>query len=395
MSGAPMLERESFQTRLALAFTLQESGIEPHSLPALIQIQRLIANHQDDPNDLMQTIAERACDVADAAGIGIALLEGERLVYRAGVGMAAASMDRNLTAVLNASADGHTQIENLQVENAETDSRIAADICRQFGASALLMLPICQERISAGVLAVLFSEPHTFRDREVRTYKLMARLVGESTSRQVEEKVDSLKRAAAQSTVSQAILRMTAEMQKVSSSRSVIEPERGTEKAGASPAATVRDWSSCREFLRAWRLMVQAFKRASLNKLYWKLESVSVVIVLLAVCGWIAHRHRPLPVGESAVPSVTPAKLQVPPSPTAEKSPKLQGATRHNSPKFAFKPKRIGENEVDYVADDVTIRQFGPTSAPKERRSRHKQVGIRPDKSEPGARLDPLPEKPR
>jgi hypothetical protein len=234
MSVAPQFDGDPFQLRLALAFILQETGIEAHSLYGLIRIQHLIANHENDSNGIMQMIAERAGDVAHASGIGIALLEGERLVYRAGVGMAAASMDKNLTAVLSATADGHLRTEILRVENTETDSRIEADICRQFGASALLMLPIYQGRISAGVLAVLFTEPHTFRDREVRTYQLMARLVGESTSHQVEEKVD-YKRNATQSTVPQAILRMTAEMQKASRSQSVREPERRTGIVGASP----------------------------------------------------------------------------------------------------------------------------------------------------------------
>lgn len=398
MSVAPLFDGESFQSRLALAFTAQESGIEPHSLHGLIQIRRLIANHQNDPNDIMHMIAERARDVAHATGIGIALLEGERLVYRTGVGTAAASMDKNLTAVLTASGNGHPRAESLRVENAETDSRIEADICRQFGASALLTLPIYQGRTSAGVLAVLFTEPHTFCDREVRTYQFMARLVGESTSHQVEEKVE-YKRSlpATQSTVPQAILRLTAEMQKVSQSRFVKAPEQrtGVVEARQAPAAAVRDWSSCWSLLRAGTLMRQAFKRPSLNKLCWKLESVPIVIALLAVSGWIAYRHKPLPVSDSVIPRVSPAELQVPPSPTTEKPPKLQRATRHNPPKSAFKRKRIGENEVDYVADDVTIRQFGPTSAPKERRSRNKQVDIRSDISERGGRLDHPPEKPR
>jgi hypothetical protein len=198
--------------------------------------------------------------------------------------------------------------------------------------------------------------------------------------RQVEEKFHSPKRNAAQ----------------CRNAKGIAKPIRyRTGKAAASPAVTVREWSICRELLRAWRLMMQAFKPASLNKLYRKLESVSIVIALLAVCGWIAYRHRPLPVSESAVPSVIPAKPQAPPSPTTEKPPTPQGSTRPKSPKFGFKPRRIGENEVDYVSDDVTIRQFRPPSAPKGRRSRNKPVDIRPDKSEQGARLDPLPEKPR
>lgn len=394
MSVAPQFDGDPFQLRLALAFILQETGIEAHSLYAFVRIQHLIANHENDSNDIMQMIAERAGDVAHAAGIGIALLEGERLVYRAGVGMAAASMDKNLTAVLSASADGHPRTEILRVENTETDSRIEADICRQFGASALLMLPIHQGRISAGVLAVLFTAPHTFRDREVRTYQLMARLVGESTSHQVEEKVD-YKRTATQSTVPQAVLRMTAELQKAPRRQSVRDPERRTGIVGASPAAVVRDWSSCWNLLRAGPLMRQAFRRASLNKIYWKLGSVPIMIVLIAVCGWIAYRHRPLPVSDSAIPRVSPAELQVPPSLTPEKQPKVQRGARNNPLKSAFKRKRIGENEVDYVTDDVTVRQFGPTSALKERRSRNEQTAIRSDISERATRLDHPPDKSR
>jgi len=344
----------------------------------------------------MHMIAEGARDVANAAGIGIALLKGERLVYRAGMGMAAASMDKNLTAVFRASDDGHPRTEILRVENVETDSRIEADICRQFGAGAFLMLPIYQGRNSTGVLAILFTEPHTFRDREVRTYQLMARLVGESTSNQVEENVEHKRSLlATQLTVPQAILRMTAEMQKVSRSRFVTAPERRTAlvEVCEAPAAAVRDWSSCWNLLRAGTLVRQAFKRASLNKLYWKLESVPILIALLAVCAWIAYRHTPLPVNTSALPRVSPAELQVPKSLTTKtQQPKVQKGTKHNSPKSAFKRKRVGEDEIDYVAGDVTIRQFEPTSAPKERRSGNKQVAVTPDISERGGRSDHRPE---
>ena len=185
MSVTPLFDGESFQSRLAVAFTAQETGIEAHSLYRLIQIQRLIASHEKDSNDIMHMIAECARDVAHATGIGIALLEGGQLICRAGVGTAAASI-HNLTAVLTPCDNRHPRTEILRVENAETDSRIEADICRQLGASALLMLPIYQGHTLAGVLAVLFAEPHIFPDREVRTYQLMASLVGESLSPQVE-----------------------------------------------------------------------------------------------------------------------------------------------------------------------------------------------------------------
>ena len=390
-----MLESESFQSRLALAFTLQVSGIEPHSLPALIEIQSLIANRQNDSNVIMQMVVERARDVAHAAGIGIALLEGERLVYHAGVGTAASSRNQNLTSVLSTCADAHPRTEILRVENVATDSPIEADVCRQFGASALLLLPIYRERrISTGVLAVLFDEPHTFRDREVRTYQLMARLVGESTSHQLEEKVEHKRSLPpTPSTVPQAIFRMTAEMQKVSQSGFVKAPEQRTGMVGPREApATVRDWSSCWNLLIAGTLMRQAFQRASLSKLHWKLESVPLLIALFAVCGWIAYRHRPLPVNNSAIPMVSPVKVQVPKILPTEKQPNAQRGTKHNSPKAAFTRKRVGEDEIDYVAGDVTIRQFGPSSTPTERRNPNKQVPVTPDISERSDSPDHRPE---
>ena len=55
-----------------------------------------------------------------------------------------------MTASLTVSADAKTNCEILRVENAQTDTRIEADICRQFGASALLILPIYHDRVLAG-----------------------------------------------------------------------------------------------------------------------------------------------------------------------------------------------------------------------------------------------------
>src|SRR4029077_10723033 len=53
---------------------------------------------------------------------------------------------------------------------------------RQFGVKSLLILPIYQGRFVGGVLQVLFNEPHSFQDQEVRTYWILAKLVGEAMS---------------------------------------------------------------------------------------------------------------------------------------------------------------------------------------------------------------------
>jgi GAF domain-containing protein len=49
----------------------------------------------------------------------------------------------------------------------------------------VLILPIYHNRALAGVLEVFFSEAHAFQDREICTYQLMARVVGEAMAHAV------------------------------------------------------------------------------------------------------------------------------------------------------------------------------------------------------------------
>jgi hypothetical protein len=168
------LDRETFQQLLGNAFAVQESRINSQSLSAIMDVQRSIARGKLDLDGAMRHIVESARSVANANGVAIALLKGDQLTYRAGSGSSAAYVGRKVTASLTVSANAKTNCEILRVENAQTDTRIEADICRQFGANALLILPIYHDRALAGVLDVRFSEGHAFGDPEVRTYRLMA-----------------------------------------------------------------------------------------------------------------------------------------------------------------------------------------------------------------------------
>jgi putative methionine-R-sulfoxide reductase with GAF domain len=168
------LGRQAFQQLLANAFAVQESQIAPQSLADIMEVQRSIARGKLDLDGAMRHIVESARNVANASGVAIGLLNGGRLTYRAGTGTSAAYIGEHVTASLTVSAYTRTSREILRVENAHTDTRIEADICRQFGANALLILPIYHNQALAGVLDILFTEAHIFQDREVRTYRLMA-----------------------------------------------------------------------------------------------------------------------------------------------------------------------------------------------------------------------------
>ena len=170
----PPNDRETLQQLLANAFAVQESRIDPHSLTAIMQIQRLLASGKLDVDSVMAHIVDSARHVANASGIAVALLKRDRLTYRAGSGTSAPLIGHQVTASLTVSPGTKTNCEILRVENAQTDTRIEADICRQFGANALLIVPIYQDGTLGGVLDIRFHEPHAFDVPEVRAYRLMA-----------------------------------------------------------------------------------------------------------------------------------------------------------------------------------------------------------------------------
>jgi len=164
MSAHPSLDRDAFQSFLANAYAMQTSGLDTRSLSALVEMQRFITGDEFDLHRAMLMMAAHAVGVCNASGVAIALLEGNELVYRAGSGSAASDVGRHVPAVLSVCASDARK-EILKVENAEMDSRVEAEVCRQFGVNSIVMLPIYKQQVLVGVLQVQFIDAHAFLDR--------------------------------------------------------------------------------------------------------------------------------------------------------------------------------------------------------------------------------------
>ena len=405
MAAPDSFDRESFQSLLGNAFSVQQSGMSPQSLAAIIEIQRTISNGGIDADSALNLIADRAQAVANASGIAIALLEGNQLVHRVGNGSASQIVGSHWAAVLGASSRHHPRREVLRVENARTDSRIEADICRQFDASALLMVPIYREGTMKGVLEVLFSEPHHFGEPEVRAYQLMATLAGDASLLHLQH----LAAKSVPSTISQALLRVTG-LQQLGAAL-VPPPQPTPVKQAASPSpfesalASVRRrshglrttgvdflrWQSIAIKLREqserlrlaaarlprfneytgyiWYLRFHklfAGRQRNLSKLQWNAAAVCLVAALAIAAAMTRHHSRipesansPLPARNASAP-LTSGVVAADPileTPTV----RTKGASWRpdaNAPNSTFKRVRVGKNEVDYVSEDVTIRHF-------------------------------------
>lgn len=389
-------DRERFQSFLTNAFLVQQSGIDGRSLSAIVRIQSSIASGACSVDEVMSLVAEQAREVANAAGVAIALLEKGQLVYRAGSGSACAQVGRHVTAVLSASEHNVRQ-EILRVENAQADSRIEAEICRQLGGTSLLMLPIHRDRVVAGVLEVIFSVQHTFKEWEVRAYRLLAGLVEEA----MEHAAEVAELPEVPEIVPQAVEEIGSQLQKYYAGETLpplTSPEPWVLQAcvaagGGSPQPEVSP--------KGASVAAAVEKNVFLAEVWRKATSAAAVGALVFISG-IAYVHYVASSDTGVVlESSNPAGPPVPsiisePLPTLSAS--TASATRPTISQglSGFTRKRIGPSEIDYVADDVTIRVFTQklSVSPARRWSRQVKYGndvtVRYYASEP-ARLVPSP----
>jgi GAF domain-containing protein len=383
MRTSSSLDRESFQQLLASAFAVQESQMDGQFLSAIMEVQRLVTRGELGVDGALLLIVESARDVANAAGVAIGLLEGEQLIYRAGSGCSARHIGSRVTASLTVSSNTKTSREILRVENAQTDTRIEAAICRQFGAQSLLILPIYHDRVLAGVLEVLFSEAHAFRDREVRTYRLMAGLIEAVAlqATQLERKENQRDELPA---IAHAFEQGALQKEEfLDGDGSMLEKSKQAiyQRCGAALAA-VRELAVLRQpGLLATRIVRRA-KEVTWHKPPLNVTLAAVATVLMLTF-WIAAgggRGPASPLGHSALPGSTATEQQerfepakaIPAEGTSRTSNFQPAPVSRSEPRIkrtGVRRARKSKNEVDYLGDDVTVRHFTykPAPAPQRR----------------------------
>jgi hypothetical protein len=388
------LDRNALQKLLANAFAVQQSQMDKQLLSAIVEVQGLIGRRGLDVDGTMQLIVDRAQTVANATGVAIALFKGHQLVYRAGSGSAADYVGRHVMATLSVPADTTGGREILRVEDAETDTRIQAEICRQFGAKSLLILLIYHEQSVAGVLEVFFSEAHAFQDCEVRAYRLMAGLIGEAMS-----EATHLERAKTGTAPLPAIpnpavpnpvpnlavpniVQQSPPQRAELLNRTGSTPDadrRAIQQLGEATAAVDGKLSILRRPAVLATTLLQQAKRVPWGGRQWNLTSAAVAAVLVLTSWFVytnrrpASSFRPLAVKapivlEPQAPVLRLKQVSANGTPTLQPAPVLvkPAGTRRAS----LRRVRAGENEVDYIGDDVTIRYFTPKPKTPTRRVR-------------------------
>jgi hypothetical protein len=371
MSSNSNLGREAFQELLASAFAIQESQMDSQFLAGIVEVQRMVTRGELDLDGAMSLVVDSARDVAGAAGTAIGLLERDQLIYRAGSGCSATFPGSRVKASLTASASSKGSGEILRVENAQTDTRVQAAVCRQFGADALLILPIYHERELGGVFEVLFSEAHVFEDSEVRTYRLMAALIETAMAMQVDRNLK-----AELPTVAQAVDEVAPQGREYLHDDkplfSLVNNSGIYQRCGETLAA-MRDSAVLRRPSLLARIVVQRATEVISNKPLHSL-ALAAVATGLGLTFWMAHGGRGpgSALGSSAAPeAVAVRSFQTGNAATPEGTFESQAAPSpvKEARVAAMRPRRVrlGQSEVDYIGDDVTVRHFNYRPARQRR----------------------------
>ncbi|MGD0470229.1 MAG: GAF domain-containing protein [Terriglobales bacterium] len=385
MTAHSRFDRELFQTLLASAFAVQESGINTQSLSALVEVQELIAEGGRDFAEILDLIAGRARTVAGATGILIGLLRANQLVYLAGSGSAANYVGRHVAAVISVSAHKGARKEILRVESAGTDARIEAAICRQRDAKALLIIPTYRESAVAGVMEVWFSDAHTFQGPEMHTYRVMARLVEEAMLRDIQ--LNQRRAPATQRpTDPHPIEQPTSQRQDFCSEDTPASKPWMAQVHGVAAEVPGRV-PALRLPAKEATAITEPVRRAFLHDLRLDVAAVVVVIVLV-LAGWIAFDHHRTPTTKDSALTRSNASSQHVLQTTVKSSPASRASKAHIAPGGAqstkaaispFKRVRVGPNEVDYITEDVTIRHFTTKATPSHVRGATQQFAIGDD----------------
>lgn len=396
------LDRDSFDAFLGDAFAVQESGLDRESLARLVEIQNFIANEQFDFNETMQMIAHHVLTLSSADGVGVALLDGDSLVYLAGAGIAAKDVGRHIGAVLKASSAQDARHEILRVDNAETDMRIEAAICRQFDASSLLMLPICQDHVLIGILQVLFRNAHSFLDREIRVCRLMADALEDAISRRTQhgmspktlgcdEQIPDAHLGNLQQSV-QCAANLTGESTSplCTAQRPVFRGFHSTNKRDHSAMALSRQSQPSRAVVKLrrdhlWANLTTSFEpqgKPRWSTDLWHLGAALTAAMVLAMIVWLWNISPPSNSTIVGVP--TPhekgeSRITQPVSVNREPNPRNRALREGARGTAAFRRVRISPDEVDYIAEDVTIRRFTTGSASPQLRNGVKEVNFGED----------------
>lgn len=148
-------------------------------------------------DEVLQLVAERAQAITGAAGIAIALAEGDEIICRASVGGMAPDRGIRLDAKAGFSGACFRTGHIIRCDDSEKDPRVNLEACRRLGTRSMVAVPLQGQGSVLGLLVAFSTEPYGFKDNHVRGLHLLAELILAALKPEDEEKMTRAAKIAA------------------------------------------------------------------------------------------------------------------------------------------------------------------------------------------------------
>lgn len=123
---------------------------------------------------LMELIVRRTPEIASGDGAVIELVHGQDLVYRAATGPAQRFLGAHIPIEKSLSGTSIRERAVMFCDDAETDSRVDAEACRDIGIRSMVVAPLMDHEQVIGVLKVYSARKENFDDLDIHAVRLIA-----------------------------------------------------------------------------------------------------------------------------------------------------------------------------------------------------------------------------
>ena len=185
------------ETRKTRSISLEaEAAAEPPAgaPPVSTTIQYEFQSLGPDLNAALRVISERARTLLRGHGAAIALVDGGPMMCRASVGQGGPPLGTRVYINSGFSGECLRAGKALRCDDAETDLRVALDICRRFGIRSIAAAPIRYERDVVGLVEVFSPNTFAFDEGDLAILERLAQtaLLMVSQSQQLKRRVAGL-----------------------------------------------------------------------------------------------------------------------------------------------------------------------------------------------------------
>ena len=134
---------------------------------------------QRDLDAALQLLADRAQYITGASGAAIALRRDGRndMLCRASTGTNAPELGALLSTEFGLSGESVRTRQLLRCDDAERDTRVNRDVCREMGISSVLVMPVVNDDQVLGVFEIFSGKTNAFGERDLSAVQRLSEMV--------------------------------------------------------------------------------------------------------------------------------------------------------------------------------------------------------------------------